>query len=116
MGGDFGLFSRQRAAGDGVVIFFVATLLRLPLVTNTCITTHLTLPQNYFTKLLEDRTKCVIKPQYVDHIPKARRAIASRLGLITSLILFSQGLERRRRRVAQREKRDGSPCSHPGHA
>ncbi len=26
--------------------------------------------QNYFTKLLEDRTKCVIKPQYVDHIPK----------------------------------------------
>ena len=32
--------------------------------------------QNYFTKLLEDRTKCVIKPQYVDHIPKVlRRAL-----------------------------------------
>ncbi len=30
----------------------------------------MTLLQNYFTKLLEDRTKCVIKPQYVDHIPK----------------------------------------------
>lgn len=27
--------------------------------------------QNYFTKLLEDRVKAVIKPQYVDHIPRA---------------------------------------------
>ena len=27
--------------------------------------------QNYFTKLLEDKLKAVIKPQYVDHIPRA---------------------------------------------
>ncbi|KAI8465362.1 MAG: P-loop containing nucleoside triphosphate hydrolase protein [Monoraphidium minutum] len=29
--------------------------------------------QNYFTKVLEDDLKAVIKPQYVDHIPKAVR-------------------------------------------
>lgn len=29
--------------------------------------------QNYFTKVLEDNIKAVIKPQYVDHIPKAVR-------------------------------------------
>ncbi|KAI5009603.1 hypothetical protein ZWY2020_011740 [Hordeum vulgare] len=27
--------------------------------------------QNYFTRLLEDNLKAIIKPQYVDHIPKA---------------------------------------------
>ena len=27
--------------------------------------------QNYFSKLLEDNLKAIIKPQYVDHIPKA---------------------------------------------
>lgn len=27
--------------------------------------------QNFFTKLLEDNIKAIIKPQYVDHIPKA---------------------------------------------
>jgi len=27
--------------------------------------------QNYFTKILEDDMKAIIKPQYVDHIPKA---------------------------------------------
>jgi len=27
--------------------------------------------QNYFTKILEDNLKAIIKPQYVDHIPKA---------------------------------------------
>jgi translation initiation factor RLI1 len=62
-------------------------MLSLLLLTNTFISTAtataeaiicvgfsslaLTRLQNYFTKLLEDRTKCVIKPQYVDHIPKA---------------------------------------------
>ena len=29
--------------------------------------------QNYFTKVLEDNLKAIIKPQYVDHIPKAVR-------------------------------------------
>jgi len=27
--------------------------------------------QNYFTKVLEDNLKALIKPQYVDHVPKA---------------------------------------------
>jgi len=27
--------------------------------------------QNYFTKVLEDNIKPLIKPQYVDHIPRA---------------------------------------------
>ena len=27
--------------------------------------------QNYFTKILEDNLKAIIKPQYVDHIPRA---------------------------------------------
>jgi ATP-binding cassette subfamily E protein 1 len=27
--------------------------------------------QNYFTKVLEDNIKALIKPQYVDHIPRA---------------------------------------------
>jgi ATP-binding cassette subfamily E protein 1 len=27
--------------------------------------------QNYFTKILEDNLKAIIKPQYVDHLPKA---------------------------------------------
>jgi len=35
--------------------------------------------QNYFTKLLEDRTKCVIKPQYVDHIPKGLKGVVGEL-------------------------------------
>ena len=30
--------------------------------------------QNYFTKLLEDDLKAVVKPQYVDQIPKAIRS------------------------------------------
>lgn len=29
--------------------------------------------QNYFTKILEDTLKATIKPQYVDHIPKAAK-------------------------------------------
>ena len=29
--------------------------------------------QNYFTRILEDDLKAVIKPQYVDHIPRAVR-------------------------------------------
>jgi ATP-binding cassette subfamily E protein 1 len=29
--------------------------------------------QNYFTRMLEDDIKAIIKPQYVDHIPKAVR-------------------------------------------
>jgi len=35
--------------------------------------------QNYFTKILEDHLKAVIKPQYVDHIPKAVRGETGKL-------------------------------------
>jgi len=31
--------------------------------------------QNYFTKILEDTMKATIKPQYVDHIPRAVRGV-----------------------------------------
>lgn len=34
----------------------------------------LTKATDYFTKLLEDDLKAVVKPQYVDQIPKAVRA------------------------------------------
>lgn len=34
----------------------------------------LTKAADYFTKLLEDDLKAVVKPQYVDQIPKAVRA------------------------------------------
>jgi len=33
--------------------------------------------QNYFTRILEDSLKAIIKPQYVDHIPKAVKGIVS---------------------------------------
>ena len=33
--------------------------------------------QNYFTKVLEDNLKALIKPQYVDHIPKAIKGTAT---------------------------------------
>ena len=38
--------------------------------------------QNYFTKILEDNLKAIIKPQYVDHIPKAVKGKV--LDIITS--------------------------------
>lgn len=33
--------------------------------------------QNFFTKVLEDDIKALIKPQYVDHIPRAIKGSAS---------------------------------------
>lgn len=35
--------------------------------------------QNYFTKILEDHLKALIKPQYVDLIPKAVKGTVSQL-------------------------------------
>ena len=35
--------------------------------------------QNFFTKILEDNLKAVIKPQYVDQIPKAIKVFIVRL-------------------------------------
>lgn len=35
--------------------------------------------QNYFTKILEDDLKALIKPQYVDQIPKAVRGTVRQL-------------------------------------
>ena len=34
--------------------------------------------QNYFTRILEDDLQATIKPQYVDHIPKAVRCVSSK--------------------------------------
>ena len=31
--------------------------------------------QNYFTKVVEDTLRCSMKPQYVDHIPRAVKVI-----------------------------------------
>uniref|UniRef100_A0A7S2R7J1 Uncharacterized protein n=1 Tax=Rhizochromulina marina TaxID=1034831 RepID=A0A7S2R7J1_9STRA len=35
--------------------------------------------QNYFTRILEDNLKCIIKPQYVDHIPKAVKGTVEKI-------------------------------------
>lgn len=35
--------------------------------------------QNYFTKVLEDNIKATIKPQYVDHIPKAIKGLVGKI-------------------------------------
>ncbi|KAK7563466.1 hemin import ATP-binding protein hmuV [Phyllosticta citricarpa] len=40
--------------------------------------------QNYFTKVLEDDLKAIIKPQYVDQIPKAIRAADKRVKTLIS--------------------------------
>jgi ATP-binding cassette subfamily E protein 1 len=44
--------------------------------------------QNYFTKILEDDLKAVIKPQYVDQIPKVRINIR-RIRIQLRILLFS---------------------------
>ena len=43
--------------------------------------------QNYFTKLLEDDLKAIIKPQYVDQIPRAVKVCIQR---ITSFFRYKQ--------------------------
>jgi len=35
--------------------------------------------QNYFTKILEDNIKAIIKPQYVDHIPRAVKGAVEKI-------------------------------------
>lgn len=40
--------------------------------------------QNFFTKVLEDNIKALIKPQYVDHIPKAIKGSSTVDQLLTS--------------------------------
>ena len=39
--------------------------------------------QNYFTRILEDDLKAIIKPQYVDHIPKVSTAHKGSCKLVT---------------------------------
>jgi translation initiation factor RLI1 len=52
------------AAAAGAVCTVIVSLLMVCVL--CCV-------QNYFTRVLEDDIKAVIKPQYVDHIPKAVR-------------------------------------------
>ena len=35
--------------------------------------------QNFFTRILEDTMKAIIKPQYVDHIPKAIKGVVGEI-------------------------------------
>lgn len=46
--------------------------------------------QNYFTKILEDNIKAIIKPQYVDNIPRAIKGPINKVGE-----LLTQRLERK---------------------
>ena len=39
--------------------------------------------QNYFKKIVEDDLKVVVKPQYVESIPKAAKVLLLQLQLIT---------------------------------
>lgn len=41
--------------------------------------------QNYFTKVLEDNIKAIIKPQYVDNIPRAIRGPVQKVGELLKL-------------------------------
>ena len=41
--------------------------------------------QNYFTKMLEDNIKAIIKPQYVDNIPRALKGPVTKVGEILKL-------------------------------
>lgn len=41
--------------------------------------------QNYFTKMLEDNIKAIIKPQYVDNIPRAIKGPVTKVGEILKL-------------------------------
>ncbi|GME79654.1 unnamed protein product [Ambrosiozyma monospora] len=41
--------------------------------------------QNYFTKVLEDNIKAIIKPQYVDNIPRAIRGDVNKVGELLKL-------------------------------
>jgi translation initiation factor RLI1 len=42
----------------------------------------LTTSKDYFTKVLEDDLKAVVKPQYVDQIPKAVRSADKTVGTL----------------------------------
>ena len=41
--------------------------------------------QNYFTKIVEDNLKATLKPQYVDHIPRAVRGSVKRVRVVLVL-------------------------------
>ena len=40
------------------------------------------IPADYFTKVLEDNLKAVVKPQYVDQIPKAVKGTDRSVGAL----------------------------------
>ncbi len=47
--------------------------------------------QNYFTKLLEDNIRAIIKPQYVDSIPRAIKTGEKRVGLLLKARMQRKG-------------------------
>jgi len=44
--------------------------------------------QNYFTRIVEENLKAVLKPQYVDHIPRAIRGPVQGVRMADHLIEF----------------------------
>lgn len=42
--------------------------------------------QNYFTKILEDDLRAIVKPQYVDQIPKTVKVIELNASKLTSAL------------------------------
>lgn len=40
------------------------------------------MPEDYFTKVLEDDLKAVVKPQYVDQIPRAVKGPVKEVGAL----------------------------------
>ncbi|KAK9472356.1 P-loop containing nucleoside triphosphate hydrolase protein [Dipodascopsis tothii] len=49
--------------------------------------------QNFFTKVLEDDIKAIIKPQYVDHIPRAIRGPVTKVGKLIKAKLEKDNLK-----------------------
>ncbi|KAF9968675.1 Fe-S cluster-binding ribosome biosynthesis protein [Actinomortierella ambigua] len=56
--------------------------------------------QNFFTKILEDNLKAIIKPQYVDHLPKAVS------GKVTELLDSKLELDNRQRMIDDLDLKD----------
>ncbi|KAF9158603.1 Fe-S cluster-binding ribosome biosynthesis protein [Actinomortierella ambigua] len=56
--------------------------------------------QNFFTKILEDNLKAIIKPQYVDHLPKAVS------GKVTDLLDSKLELDNRQRMIDDLDLKD----------
>lgn len=62
-----------------ILSFFVADILQPPDWQDILTYFRGSELQNFFTKILEDNLKAIIKPQYVDHIPKAVKGTVNKI-------------------------------------